>query len=71
MIEQTPGNDIKDYEDLQTGRSEQTSSFLEISMYVQLKHSTNSKYKLHQKWFWKLVRYKISSGTLGTGLGIF
>lgn len=32
IIEQTPGNDIKDYEDLQTGKSEQTSNFLEISM---------------------------------------
>lgn len=48
MIEQTPGNDIKDYEDLQTGRSEQTSHFLEINMHVQLKYFTNSKYKVHQ-----------------------
>lgn len=48
MIEQTPGNDIKDYEDLQTGRSEQTSNFLEINMHVQLKYFTNSKYKVHQ-----------------------
>lgn len=44
MIEQTPGNDIKDYEDLQTGRSEQTSNFLEIIMCVQVKYSTKSKY---------------------------
>lgn len=32
IIEQTPGNDIKDYEDLQTGKSEQTSNFLEINV---------------------------------------
>lgn len=43
MIEQTPGNDIKDYEDLQTGRSEQASSFLEINMGDLLKCSTNNK----------------------------
>lgn len=42
IIEQTPGNDIKDYEDLQTGTSEQTSNFLEISMCDQLKYSMNN-----------------------------
>lgn len=43
IVEQTPGNDIKDYEDLQTGRSEQTSNFLEISMCDRLKCSMNNK----------------------------
>lgn len=43
MIEQTPGNDIKDYEDLQTGRSEQSSNLLEISMCDRLKCSMNNK----------------------------
>lgn len=46
IIEQNPGNDIKDYEDLQTGRSQQTGDFLVINMCDQLKCSSDTSYSL-------------------------